>query len=171
MRILLIGNGAREHIIAKKLKDSPQNVELFCFASSHNPGIMDLSTDYNIGEASNEKILSYAKENNIDFVFIGPEAPLAIGLVDDLEKDGIKSVGPYMELAQLETSKSFARNLFKEYNIPVNPEFMIFETMEGVEEWILHLEENFVIKPDGLTGGKGVCVVGDHFQNMNENCA
>mgnify|MGYP006409278827 FL=1 len=171
MKILLVGNGAREHIIAQKLKDSPQSIELFCFASSNNPGIINLAQGYKVGDFSNENIISYAKENNVDFVFVGPESPLEKGLVDDLEKVNIKSVGPYMELAQLETSKSFARQLFKEYNIPVNPEFKIFESMDGVEEWLLYLEENFVIKPDGLTGGKGVQVSGDHFQTMNEGMA
>ena len=172
IKILLIGNGAREHAIAERLKASPTKIELAVFASANNPGLMELSSDYQVGDIlNNQAVIDFAKSRQIDFAVIGPEAPLANGLVDELEQAGIKSVGPYRALAKIETSKSFARELFKEYQIEVNPEFMIFESMEGVEEWLDHLNGQLVIKPDGLTGGKGVKVIGDHFQTMNEGLA
>ena len=169
MKILLIGNGAREHIIGEILKASPKNVELVVFASANNPGLMKLANTYQVGDLkNNQEIIKLATEQKVDFAVIGPEAPLAQGIVDELLKAGIKSVGPTKELAQLETSKTFTRELLKEYKIPVNPEYMIFKSTKGLEDWLQHLEESFVIKPDGLTGGKGVKVSGDHFQNMNE---
>ena len=124
---------------------------------------------YQVGDLkNNQAILDFAKKSQVDFAVIGPEGPLANGLVDDLLSSGIKSVGPLKELAQVESSKSFTRELLEQAKININPEFMVFESMEGMEDWIEHLEENFVIKPDGLTGGKGVKVSGDHFNNMNE---
>lgn len=172
MKVLLIGNGAREHIIAKKIVASPKNVQLAVFASANNPGLKELSSAYQLDDLKDSQaIVKFATEQKIDWAIIGPEAPLAQGIVDELEKVAIKSVGPYRELALIETSKSFARELFKEYNLAINPEFMIFQSMAGVDDWLLHLEESFVIKPDGLTGGKGVKVAGDHFQNMNEGLA
>lgn len=169
MNILLIGSGAREHAIAQALKNSKKEIELYSFISNLNPGIIDLSTSYRLGSVVNiQAILDYAKESKIDFAVIGPEAPLGAGIVDALEKINIPSVGPVQQLAQLETSKAFTRDLLLEYSIDVNPGFKSFKTMEGVEEWISDLDGNFVIKPDGLTGGKGVQVIGDHFSDARE---
>lgn len=171
-KVLLIGSGAREQAIASVLKSAKEEVELFVFASSVNPGLKELSTDYRVGQIRhNTSIASFASEHQVDFCIVGPEAPLAEGIVDVLEQIGIKSVGPTKKLAQIETSKSFTRELLTEYKIPACPEFMVFESLKGVEDWLQHLEESFVIKPDGLTGGKGVKVAGDHFQNMNEGLA
>ena len=169
MKVLLVGNGAREHIIGKSVKRSSKNPDLAVFASAHNPGLMELAASYQIGEMSDKTaIIDFAQRQKVDWAIIGPEACLAQGLVDDLEQAGIMAVGPSQALAQIETSKSFARELFKEYHIPVNPEFMVFDSPDGVEEWLDHLRGQFVIKPDGLTGGKGVKVAGDHFKTMNE---
>ncbi len=177
-KVLLVGSGAREHAMASVLKSSKEEIELYVFASSTNPGTKELATDYKVGELKNNtSIVSYATEKSIDFCLIGPEAPLGQGVVDVLSQVGIPSVGPDKDLAQIETSKAFTRELFKDYKINGSPEFMVFdpalreglgEDMEGVEDWIQHLEENFVIKQDGLAGGKGVTVAGDHFKNMNE---
>jgi len=105
--------------------------------------------------------------NNIDFAIIGPEDPLNNGIVDFLKKEGIPSVGPTKSLARLETSKNFTRNLLEKYNIPGNPRFKVFSSIAGIEEFISGLN-GVVIKPDGLTGGKGVVVQGDHFQTKDE---
>ncbi|MFQ5796191.1 MAG: phosphoribosylamine--glycine ligase [Candidatus Bipolaricaulia bacterium] len=168
-RILLVGNGAREHVIAAKLHASRHKVKLYAFASSVNPGIKTLAYDNYVGNLKdNQEVVSYAKEQGVDWAMIGPEAPLAQGVVDALERVGIPSFGPSQALAQIETSKSFTRNLLTEYNIPACPQYKALTSMDGVREWIKQLQGEFVIKPDGLTGGKGVKVQGDHFQTIDE---
>ena len=158
--------------MALALKKSASAVELICFASSINPGIKEISSAYRVGELKNNtQIVSFATDQKAGWAIVGPEAPLAQGIVDVLGQVGIKSVGPTKNLAQIETSKSFTRKLFVEYKIAGLPEFEVFESIEGVEGWLQHLDESFVIKPDGLTGGKGVKVAGDHFNNMNEGLA
>ena len=121
-----------------------------------------------LGSYSNlEAITGFAAENKIEFAVIGPEDPLNNGVVDALSKIDIPSVGPTKSLARLETSKSFTRNLVSKYNIPGNPQFKVFKAIDGVEAFLNELE-GIVIKPDGLTGGKGVLVQGDHFATKEE---
>lgn len=166
--VLLIGNGAREHAIAEAVTRSKHNPKLFSYMKSNNPAIASLSSLVKIGDYSDlDDINQFATENKIDFAFIGPEDPLNNGVVDSLRNVGIPSVGPTQRLAQLETSKSFTRNLLHKYAIPGNPKYKVFSSMDGVEEFINELDE-VVVKPDGLTGGKGVMVQGDHFQTKAE---
>lgn len=168
-KVLLLGSGAREHAIAAALKSSKEEIKLFVFGSSLNPGLKSLATDYKIGNLThNTAVLSFATANEVDFAVIGPEAPLAEGIVDVLEQIGVPSVGPTKKLAAIEISKSFARELLSEYKINGCPAFKIFSSPEGVKDYLEHLNGSFVIKPDGLTGGKGVKVAGEHFQNLNE---
>jgi len=166
--ILLIGNGAREHALAEAITRSEQRPKLFSFMKSNNPGIASLSEKTMSGSyADLDAITEFAAENKIEFAVIGPEDPLNNGVADALAKTNISSVGPTRSLARLETSKSFTRNLVKKYNIPGNPQFNVFNTMDGVETFLNQLE-GIVIKPDGLTGGKGVLVQGDHFATKKE---
>ena len=166
--ILLIGNGAREHAIAEAIMRSPQNPRLFSFMKSNNPGIASLSEKIKIGSYSDlDAITGFAKENKIDFAVIGPEDPLNNGVVDALAKADVPSVGPTKSLARLETSKSFTRNLVNKYKISGNPKYKVFLAMDGVEKFLNELE-GIVLKPDGLTGGKGVMVQGDHFSTKKE---
>ncbi|MBN1474481.1 MAG: phosphoribosylamine--glycine ligase [Syntrophaceae bacterium] len=166
--ILLVGNGAREHAIAEAITRSPQNPRLFSFMKANNPGIASLSEKIKIGSYSDlDAITAFAKENKIDFAVIGQEDPLNNGVVDALEKIGIPAVGPTKSLARLETSKSFTRNLVNKYNILGNPQYRVFTSMDGVEVFLNKLE-GIVLKPDGLTGGKGVLVQGDHFSTKEE---
>ncbi len=168
-KILLIGNGAREHAIAKQIKASRQANGLFIFAASQNPGIKALATDYQVGDISNNsEIVDYALDNKITLAVIGPEAPLAQGIVDDLEVAGIASFGPTKKQADLEVSKAFTRDLLTEYQIPACPLYQVFATKEGLADFIMAMETDFVIKPDGLTGGKGVMVQGDHFNTKEQ---
>jgi phosphoribosylamine--glycine ligase len=103
-----------------------------------------------------------------DFVVIGPEEPLAAGIVDDLAKIGIASVGPTRDLAKLEASKSFTRELLQKHSIPGNPRHRIFRSFsQEIRQWLSELSE-FVVKPDGLTGGKGVRVSGDHLLTIDD---
>ena len=166
--ILLVGNGAREHALAEAISRSEEKPRLFSFMKTNNPGIASLSEKIKLGSyADLEAITRFTAENKIEFAVIGPEDPLNNGVVDALEKIGIPSVGPTKSLARLETSKSFTRNLVKKYNIPGNPQFKVFNAIDGVEVFLNQLE-GIVIKPDGLTGGKGVLVQGDHFATKEE---
>jgi phosphoribosylamine--glycine ligase len=166
--ILLVGNGAREHALAEAISRSEQKPRLFSFMKTNNPGIASLSEKIKLGSyADLEAITGFAVENKIEFVVIGPEDPLNNGVVDALAKIGVPSVGPTKSLARLETSKSFTRNLVSKYHIPGNPQFKVFNAIDGVEAFLNELE-GIVIKPDGLTGGKGVLVQGDHFTTKEE---
>ena len=166
--ILLVGNGAREHALAETITRSAQKPQLFSFMKSNNPGIASLSAKTMLDSYSNlEAITGFAAENKIEFAVIGPEDPLNNGVVDALSKRDIPAVGPTKSLARLETSKSFTRNLVSKYNISGNPQFKVFKAIDGVEAFLNQLE-GIVIKPDGLTGGKGVLVQGDHFATKEE---
>ena len=171
VKILLIGNGAREHAIAEAVVRSKHRLRLFSFMKANNPGIASLSEETSMGSYSDLPAVSaFAKRHSVDFAIIGPEDPLNNGIVDMLTEIGIQAVGPTKSLARLETSKSFTRNLLRKYNIPGNPKFKIFTSMKGIKEFLGELD-GIVVKPDGLTGGKGVMVQGDHFQTQEEALA
>ena len=169
MKILLIGNGAREHVIAETLRKNEQTI-LYSYLKSKNPGIISLSKGFEIGNYNDlERVKSYVQKIKPDFVFIGPEGPLRNGVVDLFNSMSIDAIGPTKNLARLETSKSFTRNLLRKYKIDGNPKFEIFDksNIEDSKKFIDSLEM-CVIKPDGLTGGKGVKVQGDHFTTRKE---
>jgi phosphoribosylamine--glycine ligase len=171
MNILLIGNGAREHAIAEAIARSKHHPLLFSFMKSNNPGISALSEKIHMGNYGDPApIVSFAEAQQVEFAVIGPEDPLNNGIADALRKAGIPSVGPTKSLARLETSKSFTRNLVEKYGIPGNPEFRNFSSPAGIEAFLDELD-GIVVKPDGLTGGKGVMVQGDHFQTRREALA
>ncbi|MBI2647702.1 phosphoribosylamine--glycine ligase [Candidatus Woesearchaeota archaeon] len=169
MKILIIGNGAREHVIAESLKRN-KGTKLYSYLKFKNPGILGLSENFEIGNYNElDKIKNFALKIRPDFAFIGPEEPLAYGVVDLLNELEINAVGPTKSLVRLETSKSFTRELLKKYNIEGNPKFQIFNK-ENIAEAKGFLKElnQCVIKPDGLTGGKGVKVQGDHFSTKDD---
>jgi phosphoribosylamine--glycine ligase len=166
--VLLVGNGAREHALAEAILRSPQKPRLFSFMKANNPGIASLSEQIKLGSYSDlSAITGFALENKVEFAVIGPEDPLNNGVVDALAQSGVPAVGPTKSLARLETSKSFTRNLVDKYNISGNPRFRVFTALDGVEAFLNELE-GIVIKPDGLTGGKGVLVQSDHFASRSE---
>jgi len=107
-----------------------------------------------VSDPRNEVLLRTAQFKP-DFVIVGPEEPLAEGIVDDLNRTGVPCIGPTRKLAQLEASKSFTRHLLEEYDIPGNPQYRVFTSIEGIAPFIESLD-GYVVKPDGLTGGKGV---------------
>ncbi|MFI4962304.1 MAG: phosphoribosylamine--glycine ligase [Legionellales bacterium] len=170
MNILIIGSGAREHAIAKCLKRSVFNPHIYCCGTSLNPGIEQLVTGYWTGDITQVGILcEIAVGWEIKLAVIGPEAPLEKGLADALWNCGIPVIGPKRKLAQLETSKSFTRNLMKHYQIPGLPKYQYFTDMVGVAEFLEELGEgNYVVKVDGLMAGKGVKVAGDHLHSLTE---
>ncbi|MFW9896652.1 MAG: phosphoribosylamine--glycine ligase [Candidatus Thorarchaeota archaeon] len=165
---LIIGHGAREHVIGETLVKG--GAKLFAFMSFKNAGLDDLSEEIKIqSETDFKEILDFGNKNNVDFAVIGPEAPLVVGIVNALEKGGIPCVGPNIEAAQLEGSKVFMRALPEKYKIPSNVKNKIFDSMDDVESYIKDMgQENIVVKPEGLTGGKGVKVYGDHLFSKND---
>ncbi len=168
MNVLLIGNGAREHAMAEAIVRSRYQPRLYAFMKSNNPGIATLSLETELGSYGDlEAICAKARTWSIDFAVIGPEAPLDKGVVDALKAAGIPAVGPTRSLSRLETSKSFTRNLVAKYGIPGNPCFQNFTSLSGIDSFLESLD-GIVLKPDGLTGGKGVMVQGDHFQTTAE---
>lgn len=170
MNVLIVGCGAREHAIAQALHRSVQKPQIFCIGAYLNPGIQQFTQKSMVGDISDcAFIVNQALDWEIDLAIIGPELPLEKGLADVFWEQGITVVGPKKKLAQLETSKEFARDLMNKYNIPGLPEYRKFKSMAGVEEYLHHLgEENFVIKANGLMAGKGVKVAGDHLQTIGD---
>ncbi len=170
MNILIIGSNAREHALARALACSAQKPSLFCCGSTYNIGIVALTKAYELVNLLDcERIVEQACAWRIDIAIIGPEAPLAYGLVDHLEKKGIACIGPSQELAQVESSKIFARSLLHEQEQNCSPRYKVFHNLVGVNNFLQVLGQNsYVIKPDGLTGGKGVKVAGEHLHSLEE---
>ena len=171
MNFLVIGSGAREHIIAEKLSESGSTV--YSVLTNLNPGLLKLSAAYHSVTTYNSRdsqtsILNFARENEVRCVVIGPEDPLANGMADMFWKHDIPVVGPTRQLAQIETSKGFTRDLLEKYNIDASPRYKRFKIMNGASEFIDTLGEDYVIKFDGLMGGKGVKVAGEHLHSKEE---
>ncbi len=169
INVLVIGSGAREHAICKSIRKSSIKNKIFCFASNYNPGIAKICHDISIGNINDKKnVLEYALKNNIQIAIIGPENPLEVGITDLLDLNNILVVGPKKNLAQLETSKIFTRNLLIKYNINGCPKYKAFNKINGLEEYLKELGNEFVVKYDGLAGGKGVKVSGEHLKSHDE---
>tara|TARA_S200000501_G_scaffold81164_2_gene73129 strand:- start:19138 stop:20451 length:1314 start_codon:yes stop_codon:yes gene_type:complete len=167
--ILIVGSGAREHIIAKAIKKSSEVDNVFCVGSNMNPGIKELCTKLFLGDINDpDFVLQKALDHSITMAIVGPENPLLFGVSDILSEANIKVIGPKKNLAQIETSKTFTRNLFKEYDIPGSPKYQSFQSMKGVKNYLSQIGNNYVVKYDGLAGGKGVKVSGDHLKSYKE---
>ncbi|MDN5319737.1 MAG: phosphoribosylamine---glycine ligase [Thermococcaceae archaeon] len=166
MRVLLVGAGGRESAIAEALS---KDAELYVVAKHKNPGIMRLAKDYGLAKETDvQKVLDFALKWGVDLAFIGPEAPLEKGIVNVLEENGTPTVGPTKEAAQLETNKAFARQLMEKYKIPGRKLFRVFDDIEEMKAWIDEFGKPVVVKPLGLTGGKGVKVVGYQLKDNEE---
>jgi phosphoribosylamine--glycine ligase len=171
-KILVIGSGAREHAIVRALDRSHQEKEIFCLASNMNPGIAELCDELLIGNFNDpDFVVNYTNEIDATLAIIGPENPLENGVADALWRVKVKVVGPKKNLAKLETSKAFTRDLLREYNIPGGPQYQTFNSLVGVTEFLNVLGENYVVKYDGLAGGKGVKVSGEHLHSHDEALA
>ena len=167
MRVLVVGGGGREHAIAESLLES--GAELYAVARNRNPGIARRAKAYlQASETDVEKVVQFAAGARVDFAVIGPEAPLAAGLTDALEAKEVPAVGPTREAAKLETSKEFTRGLLHDHDIPVSIEHWAFDDLDAFGRFLRDCDFEIVIKPVGLTGGKGVKVQGDHFTNAEE---
>jgi phosphoribosylamine--glycine ligase len=152
VNILVIGSGGREHALFWKLSESPQTERIYAIPG--NPG-MGERTD--IAVTDNAAILQFAKEKDISLVVVGPEVPLMNGLVDDLEAAGVPAFGPRANAAEIEGSKSFAKDLMKKYGIPT-ARYEVFAEAEAARAYIRSEGAPIVVKADGLAAGKGVVV-------------
>ena len=163
MKVLVVGHGAREHAIAKKL--AQEDLELVAAMSRLNPGIAALSKRVEVFDTDDPA--EYGRFRDVDLAFVGPEAPLASGVSDRLWELGVPVVGARKALARLEWSKAYTRQVVQEHGIPGNPEFAICRSAEEVDAFLKEHEE-VAVKPDVLTGGKGVKVTGDHLNSVEE---
>ena len=159
MDILVIGGGGREHAIVRKLKESPRTGKLYC--APGNGGIAKDAECVAISAMDIPAVVAFAKEKKMDLVFVAPDDPLAAGMVDALEKEGIAAFGPRANAAVIEASKVFSKDLMKRYGIPTAQYEVFSEPAEAVA-WI---EKNnrfpIVVKADGLALGKGVLICSD----------
>jgi len=154
-RVFVIGSGAREHALIWKLAQSDYHPQLF--VAPGNPGMEDLATCISLKASEVDAIVQFAEAERMDFVVVGPEAPLGAGLVDALTSAGIPAFGPNQAAAQLETSKVFAKQLMRELHVPTAS----YEIFTNATEALAHVREQgtpIVIKADGLAAGKGVVV-------------
>ena len=161
MKILVVGTGAREHAICNAVKDA----ELYSIMSNKNPGISRISKFQISSEKDIKGVKKFALDNKIDIAIIGPEAPLEMGIVDELQKEGIGCVGPTKAAARIETDKAFMRDLFETHNIGGSIVYKVFDNIRDAGDFIDEFGQEVVVKPIGLTGGKGVKIVGEHLED------
>ena len=152
MNILVIGSGGREHALYWKLSESPQTEQIYAIPG--NPG---MGASAAIALDDHAAILRFVKEHEIGLVVVGPEVPLMNGLVDKLEAAGIRTFGPRANAAEIEGSKSFAKDLMKKYGIPT-ARYEVFTAAEPARAYIRQEGAPIVVKADGLAAGKGVIV-------------
>ena len=167
MRFLVVGGGAREHAIAATLERA--EAELLIASANTNPGLERLArASARVDPTNPGRVVAFAKEAKADAAVIGPEAPLAAGVADALRAAGIPTVGPDRSAAQIETSKLFCRELLARNGVEGQPRFVAPATPEEVDSAVAAFSGPFVVKPSGLTAGKGVWVQGSDFTDPKE---
>jgi phosphoribosylamine--glycine ligase len=167
MKVLLVGGGAREHAMAKAA--AKDDIELFCFAGNNNPGIGRMCKKYKLGKVTdNDAVVAFAKDVGAEMALIGPEAPLGEGVADALEAEACcRTVGPYKNAAQIEISKVFMRDLLDKYDVKGNIVYRIIDDPKEARSYIKDYGKPVAIKPVGLTGGKGVKIIGDQLKDLD----
>ena len=164
MKVLIVGSGGREHAIATSVAKSSKVDKIYC--APGNAGIGMIAECVPIGAMEFDKIVAFAKENAIDLTIVGMDDPLVGGLIDELEKEGLRAFGPRKNAAILEGSKAFSKDLMKKYNIPTAG----YENFDNADDAIKYLETAefpIVLKADGLALGKGVLICND-FEEAKE---
>lgn len=159
MNILVIGNGAREHTLAWKIAQSPKARKVF--VAPGNAGTQTIARNLKASASDVPGLVKAAKENRIDLVMVGPEAPLTMGIVDALHEAGIPAFGPSKEAAQIEGSKVFAKDLMVKYGIPTAGS-AAFTAFEEAVSYVKKQPVPLVVKADGLAAGKGVIIAATH---------
>ncbi|HUO04528.1 MAG TPA: phosphoribosylamine--glycine ligase [Candidatus Binataceae bacterium] len=158
MKVLVIGKGGREHALAWRLNQSQSVRKIFC--APGNPGIDRIAEPVATAPADIPGLAEFAKKNSIDLTVVGPEDPLAAGIADEFTRAGLKIFGPTRAAAQLETSKSFAKTVMREANVPT-AESATFDDAEAARKYVAARKGSIVVKADGLALGKGVVVCHD----------
>ncbi|MCX7842546.1 MAG: phosphoribosylamine--glycine ligase [Clostridia bacterium] len=164
MRILVVGGGGREHAIVWKLAQSPKVEKIYC--AHGNGGIAALAECIPIKATDIEGVVRFSKENKLDMVVVAPDDPLAAGMVDALEAEGIRAFGPRKNAAVIEASKSFSKDLMRKYGIPT-AQYEVFDNSEHAIEYLRHQKYPIVVKADGLALGKGV-IIAHGFDQAHE---
>jgi phosphoribosylamine--glycine ligase len=161
MKILVVGGGGREHAIAAALARN-KTTTIISVMAKHNPGIDGIAENVLLlKETEIPRIVSFARTNGVDSAFIGPESPLEAGIVDALEAVGIPCVGPVKSAARIETDKAFCRDMMERHAIEGCPKYRVFHSAPEAMDFIKNYEGDLVVKPIGLTGGKGVRIMGE----------
>lgn len=158
MKILVIGGGGREHAIVWKLAQSPKVSKIYC--APGNGGIASLAECVDVKATDLDGIANWVKNNPVDLVVVAPDDPLAMGMVDRLQAEGIRAFGPDKKAAYIEASKVFSKDLMKKYNIPT-AKYEIFEEPDKAKEYLKTCTFPTVIKAEGLALGKGVIIAQD----------
>ena len=170
-RVLLVGGGAREHAIGEALCRGG-NVQLLVVSNNDNPGLAKLALDrHNFlkhSETDVKSIKKWAKDKAVDLAVIGLEDPLEVGLPDELAEKGIPTMGPSKKASMLETSKLFLRDLMQRYNIPGQIPYRYFSDLRLLSEFLKSSQKEYVLKPVGLTAGKGVKVMGVQLSSVED---
>ena len=161
MKVLVVGGGGREHALAWALSREPELDELY--AAPGNPGISELGTCVPVAATDVAQLVSFAKDHRIDLTVVGPEAPLALGIVDSFRAHGIRIFGPDRRSAQIETSKSFAKELCSQRGIPT-AQWKNFTTANEAIAALDRLGPPWVVKADGLAAGKGTTITEDRCE-------
>ncbi len=159
MKVLVVGSGGREHALAWGLSRDPEVDQLY--AAPGNPGIAELASCVPISSPSIEQLVSFATERGVDLTVVGPEAPLALGIVDSFRAHGLRIFGPDQRAARIETSKTFAKDLCSKFHIPT-PHWEAFTNATDATRALDHFGPPWVVKADGLAAGKGTTVTRDH---------
>jgi phosphoribosylamine--glycine ligase len=161
MKILVVGGGGREHAIASALGRNTKN-EIYSVMAKRNPGIGALAKKVHLCKETDVKsVAGFAKEIGAAYAFIGPEAPLEAGIVDTLESAGIACIGPTRAAARLETDKAFCREMMDRNHLDGCPLYRVFHSAADAAHFIKSYDGDLVVKPIGLTGGKGVRIMGE----------
>ncbi|UXN06858.1 phosphoribosylamine--glycine ligase [Bartonella sp. HY761] len=155
MKILLIGSGGREHALAWKMTRSPLLEKLWC--APGNPGTANIAENISLDISDHQAVIAFCKDNGVDLVMVGPEAPLVAGICDDLIAANIKVVGPTKQAAQLEGSKGFTKDICSRFDIPT-ASYGRFNNADSAKAYIHQQGAPIVVKADGLAAGKGVFV-------------
>ena len=163
MKVLVVGGGGREHAIARALSFNTETA-IFSVMAKRNPGIAAVAEEILLEKETNvPAVIRFAKARRIDYAVIGPEAPLEAGITDRLEEEGIACMGPTVSAARLETDKAFCREMMETQGIGGCPRYRIAHTAADAEAFIRGYTGDLAIKPIGLTGGKGVRIMGEHL--------
>ncbi len=155
MKILMVGQGGREHSLLWKLAQSPQKPLLY--AAPGNAGMAQIATCINIGATEISSLVDFALHERIDLTLVGPEVPLTLGIVNEFEARGLKIFGAQREAAMIEGSKIFAKNLMRKYHIPTAT-YEVFDDPRQARTYLEKVGAPIVVKADGLAAGKGVIV-------------